>query len=666
MGLFSNLLETYEKCSSAVGIVQTDTDGNSDEKKTFLPEFHTTFKSHICVTIDDKGQLIDANRDEQEMTIIIPCSEDSEGRSGRANFPNPLCDKLEYISSLDKNKLNKYLTQLEDWKNQSKYSSQQKLSAIYTYLNNNRIIDDLFNKSIFKEKSEYEKDANENRRFVTKKNQSGNLEIVVKNLGVRFVVEMLGDLTSNVWEDKSLRTAWIEYLLSTKPRPKTCLFDYISSANVDAIADKHPKKINLKESGAKLISCNDTSGLTFRGRFDTQDDALIIDCVQSQKVHQTLKWLISNYGSHTDSQVIAIWAVDKNTEEPIKPFDNSFDLFDDMETVQMDSEKLQNAEIEIDANYAQKVASTLRGYGSPDKIKQHSKKIIIAIFDAATTGRMGVTFYQEFPENEYLENIAKWHEESTWHLTSFVKVTNTKGKEETKPIAYIGCPSFNDILVAVYGKPRSGNDTGYMTLKKKMQKQLLECMFGNIAFPKSLVDAAAVRVSHPMSFTDDKGSFKELHWRYSLEIACSLTKKHIKQQRKEDISMELEESRPDRDYLFGRLLSVADRLEATALYKAGVEDRATNAVKLMSAFAVKPYSTWGVLWKQLIPYKNQLCGAGYYQSIIDGIMALFKDGEFEDNKPLSSLYLLGYSAQNRALFNNNKPKEKTNNDNITE
>jgi CRISPR-associated protein Csd1 len=137
----------------------------------------------------------------------------------------------------------------------------------------------------------------------------------------------------------------------------------------------------------------------------------------------------------------------------------------------------------------------------------------------------------------------------------------------------------------------------------------------------------------------------------SLEIACSLIKKYIKQQKKEEITMELEELRDDRDYLFGRLLAIADRIEQRAMYIADKSDqRSTNALRLMNSFAVKPYSTWGVLWSQLNPYINQLQGAGYFVSVINEIMSLFKSGDYENNKPLSPLYLLGYSHQIRALF----------------
>jgi len=70
----------------------------------------------------------------------------------------------------------------------------------------------------------------------------------------------------------------------------------------------------------------------------------------------------------------------------------------------------------------------------------------------------------------------------------------------------------------------------------------------------------------------------------------------------------------------------------------------------------------------LIPYKSQLNGAGYYQSLIDSIMVLFKDGDYENNAPLSPLYLLGYSAQNKDLSLNtkNEKSEGKENEHITE
>ena len=43
--------------------------------------------------------------------------------------------------------------------------------------------------------------------------------------------------------------------------------------------------------------------------------------------------------------------------------------------------------------------------------------------------------------------------------------------------------------------------------------------------------------------------------------------------------MYLEPNRDDRDYLYGRLLALADNFEESVLRKQGVKDRPTNAIK---------------------------------------------------------------------------------------
>lgn len=644
MGLFQNLLETYEKCADAIGIVQTDADGNANEKKTLLPICHMTFKSEICVTIDKGGNFVSASRDSKETTIIIPCTESSSGRaSGIA--AHPLCDQLDYVGGINDSKSEAYLSGLSSWKDNT-----IELNAIYNYVSGKTMINDLMNSSIFKDGEYQTQKKNTERQLDNEK---------IRKIGIRFIVQADGNVT-RVWESVDLRNAWINHILDSVACNGS-VFDYLSGEAVSQIAAQHPKNINSFTGNAKLLSCNDTSGFTFRGRFSEQDDAVIIDYIQSQKMHQMLRWLIANYGYAVDSQVIVTWGVDSNTEVKAKAQDNTFELFEDMETFKTDADILSEASSKIYAEYASKLKNLLQGYGNANNMKHHARKICIAAFDAATTGRMGLVFYQELLENEYLQRIVDWHIDTSYFLTAWKKEKDGKDKGKNIPIHYIGAPSYDDILFAVYGK--SHGDKAYYILKKKTRKQLLECMFGNFAFPKCMIEMAANRASRPMTFTDSNGKFSENDWKRSISVTCALTRKFYKEQ-KEEIQLELDTSRTDRDYLYGRLLSVADKLERTALYKADKQDtRATNATRLMSAFQIKPYSTWGQLYNQLIPYKNQLNGAGYYQSLIDRIMVLFPKGAYEDNSPLSPLYLLGYSAQNRALSQNNKNENLEGTDN---
>ena len=119
--------------------------------------------------------------------------------------------------------------------------------------------------------------------------------------------------------------------------------------------------------------------------------------------------------------------------------------------------------------------------------------------------------------------------------------------------------------------------------------------------------------------------------------------------------MALEEDRTSKDYLYGRLLAIADRLEGHALYKAK-EKRDTNAARYMQQFADHPNKTWRQIYLSLSPYMARLGGAKYYKDLIDEVMCKFDPIEdFTGDKPLSGEFLLGYHCQRASLW---KKKEE--------
>lgn len=120
--------------------------------------------------------------------------------------------------------------------------------------------------------------------------------------------------------------------------------------------------------------------------------------------------------------------------------------------------------------------------------------------------------------------------------------------------------------------------------------------------------------------------------------------------------MSLEKGRNTRDYLYGRLLAMADVLEGRALWKAG-ETRPTAAARLMQRFADHPCSTWKTIELSLSPYKARLGGqAEWFNRMIDGIKDQFVTADFVSDKALGGEFLLGYHCQRAELF---KSKETT-------
>jgi CRISPR-associated protein Csd1 len=140
-------------------------------------------------------------------------------------------------------------------------------------------------------------------------------------------------------------------------------------------------------------------------------------------------------------------------------------------------------------------------------------------------------------------------------------------------------------------------------------------------------------------------------WEKCLGIACSLYRGWRK---KENYQMSLEEGRISRDYLFGRLLAVADHLEQRALYVAG-ENRDTNASRLMQRFADRPCSTWRSIELALAPYEARLRSKRppvlvRLKALLDEVMGKFQTSEFINDGKLSGEFLLGFHCQRAALW----------------
>lgn len=127
--------------------------------------------------------------------------------------------------------------------------------------------------------------------------------------------------------------------------------------------------------------------------------------------------------------------------------------------------------------------------------------------------------------------------------------------------------------------------------------------------------------------------------------------------------MSLETDNTSRDYLFGRLLAIAEHIEARALFLAD-ERRDTNAARQMQRFADFPFSTWKNLELAIGPYKSQLRSKRgailrRLEKELDEVMSKFSSEDFKSDKRLSGEFLLSYHCQRRELWNAPKSEEDT-------
>ncbi|MFZ5808291.1 MAG: type I-C CRISPR-associated protein Cas8c/Csd1 [Chloroflexota bacterium] len=660
MNWIQSLYETYENCQNMIGVV-------GDEKEVpLLPICHTTQKAQIEITLDANGNFRRARvLDKDEARTIIPCTEKSAGRTS-GESAHPLCDKLQYVAGdyadylpdanewdlwLAINKLQdanidykksienrcsyfgSYENLLSEWVN---HGAPEPVRIIHQYIQKRKVVSDLIasqilfsdetHKFCFQRPFEKSKNASTDIFDLLPGRINTNnrkIESWQADAFVRWRVE-IGDDLAEVWKDPAVIQSWIDYYSSTKTTKSLC---YVTGIECFT-ADQHPAKIRNDGDKAKLISSNDTSGFTFRGRFIYDIECVSVSFTATQKAHSAFRWLMSRQGYVKDDLGVVAWAV-SGAKAPQPTADTYAAIYD--------------AEEESDiADTAQDMAIRLKKKiaGYRQEIGEREDVVVMAV-DSATPGRLSIVYYRVLKGSEFLERIENWHETCAWrHTYHLVERQDEKGKTRKISVPFYGAPAPADIAEAAYGSRLDDK------LKKATIKRLLPCIVDGRPIPRDLVEAAVRRASN-------RAGISGYDWSKTLTIACAMYRKYT--HGKENFDMSLDETRKTRDYLFGRLLAIADVLEERTLSEAE-KNRPTNATRYMQQFSQRPFSTWKQIHELLTPYfMRQGDNASYYKWLIAQVEDLFAPEDFISNKPLTGEYLLGYYCQRQKMW---EKKEK--------
>ena len=616
MSWIEKLYETYECCDGAPQF----------ENEPLLPLCHVYQQAHIEVVISGDSRYRSARvlqRTEQRTSIA--CTEDSASRAND-DAPHALCDKIQYCASdygkrggRKKPYWQSYSDQLKQWCS-SPYA-HPKAKAVLAYLQGGSLLEDLIHEKIVV--------ADRSGRLLDTWTEDGPLppllRLLVAKQGrrdqgdalVRWRVEIPGDPVSAVWEDIALQSSWVKFCASRNTRLGVC---FVSGNSNVPLASKHPRGIRWPGDGAKLISSNDIQGYTFRGRFKSGEEVCGVGLEVTQKAHNALRWLIARQSDagKTAEQVFVSWSTGgQSIPDPLK---NTAQLF--IETPLGDAAEPQ---YQGDAGqiFASRLNKLIAGYAA--KLGP-TQGIIVMGLDSATPGRMAIIFYRELTGSEFLARVLAWHTEQAWE------------QNYSRELHFLGAPAPKDIAEAAYGRRLDDK------LRKCTVERLLPCIVDGEPVPRDLVESAVRRVCNRVGL-------KSWEWEKCLGIACSLYRGWRKE---ENYQMSLEENRTSRDYLFGRLLAVADHLEQRALYVAG-ENRDTNAARLMQRFADHPCSTWRSIELALPPYEARLRAKRppllvRLKGLLDEVMGKFQTSEFTNDGKLSGEFLLGFHCQRSALW----------------
>ena len=639
MAWLKTLADTYDVHSSLAGVIKHD-------QPVLLPLSHSTFNAQIEVTLDEEGNFADSKKLDKgpDVVTIIPVTEDSAARSSGI-APHPLCDKLCYVAgdyalytgdNRKREYYEAYMKQLQDWADSE--DTHPMVGTIWKYLQKKSLIHDLI------------------RNHTLELNESGRLTDNVKLQGtgqtganVRFIVH--GSDKPRVWENRELYEAYNRHYQKEAGQTELC---YVSG-QMEACSEKHPSKIRNSGDKAKLISGNDESGFTYRGRFASKGQAVSIGYVVSQKAHNALKWLIQKQGYTRDGSAVVCWMANRDMSVPnmmkdsiqayeeLDVFEFDFDILDDMETESA-------GKPDTGKYFAKQFNLAVRGYAS--KIKADDRIAVIAL-DAATTGRMSISYYDEMGGKQYMDALLYWQEHCKWRR--FITAEKTNGG---KRILCECSPSLRDMALAAFGTQRSNWLEADSKLIRTVTNRLLPYITGKGGrIPPDLIRAAARRASMPQSMN----SF--VWYNDVLCVVCAMIRFNYEKGGR-IMDRFLEDNVNDRNVLFGRLLAVYDYMEQRAMFERDEngkvkEGRTTNVKRYWNAFSSRPAKTFKTIRQNLIPYEKKLTGFELkkFEEWTEEIMVCLSEAGF-DNKPLSEMYLPAYYLQTEYMKQAFQKKEQ--------
>ena len=591
MGLFQKAVETYDNMKSLAGV-------ESEERKAVLaPVGFITTGVQIVITLTENGEFVKAEQifgtftdskgkaKKREKKIMIPATEKSAGRTSSAkSTPHPLCDKLMYLCPENKESYDAYVKQLQEWCD-SEFSCP-KIKAILAYVKKGTIRTDVSAVDGVKEED-----------FVCWK-----------------VLSTDCTEPEEVWKSQSVTDSYENYCLNKADGSLEKALCYVSG-DLTTPAQQHLKGLVASFGNAKLISANDTSNFTYRGRFLSDDETLTVGFLSSQKAHNALKWVISNDGCSFGDRWLICW--NPNGKQNPSPLASLFPFFGTNEKP-------------TSTNYRDLLAKTILGYR---KEFEPDDETITAVFDAPAKGRLSVCYYSEMKAYDFLERLRFWDETTAWLHPNFG----------------VTAPALKPIVDAAYGVLRTGGngqtiETDPKILSGTMQRLLL-CRLERSPFPADMMRSAVQKCSS-LQLYDEQNRKNQLF------TTCAMIKKYRYDRFQEEWNMALEPDKKNRSYQFGRLLAVLEKAERDAFDEG--ERREPNAMRMQALFVKRPMYAAKIIIEQLKnAYYPRLTPSArrYYDKRIGEVMLMISEcRDDEKDKPLGEEYLMGYYLQKNALY----------------
>lgn len=593
MGLLQRAIETYDASAALAGVYR-------EGHEPLAPISHIIANAHIEITLNKQGEFRGAKLlDKKDRKTIIPVTEDSGGRANKL-AAHPLCDQIKYVAPDDEEAHGLYLRELCTWE-ESAYSHPI-LSAVRAYVEGKTIITDLLNCGIIKANTVHE-------------------DKTIKQM-IRWRVDGCEPEEPDCWKNRKLFSLFQDYYDSVICDRDRALC--MVNGKMDLPAAKHPCGVVSNLYRAKLISANDGSGFTYRGRFLDERQAGTVGYIASQKAHNALRWLASEQGvrEFSGKRIFLCWNPEgKTIPRPMRRVRSA-----EAEPVRKPSE------------YKKQLQGTLLSFRKDHQLKDEDRAVLVSL-DAATTGRLAVTYYNEIGLGTFLRRMEDWDGHCCWYA----------GKLGIQAMSLL------DIVDCAFGVERKNfleTDEG---IRGQHLQRLLHCKMDGGIFPLDILRALTQRASSPLGY-------EKANWRRILRTACAALQKYRCDTKQGGNEMAWALDKKNRSFQYGRLLAAMERLEED-YYSKTQEGRQTNAIKYMSEFKRRPFTVLERVNQHLqLAYLGRVepWQAARYKRLVGEIVGILREfPEEELNRPLEDIYLMGYELQRNAFFTKNDTDDNT-------
>ncbi|MFD2829994.1 type I-C CRISPR-associated protein Cas8c/Csd1 [Corticicoccus populi] len=617
MSLTTALLSAYEQAEKA-GLV----DNHNGDNTVLLPVYHNNLKSSgnnvIQVTLKKDGSFLKAEYMDKDEMIIFPVTEKSLTRSGQNPPPHPLVDKLQYVVPTGDQKNVSYSEVFNHWLDNSNHEEAiEFLKVIKKFLNNENMFTEIV-EAVYRGEQYTLKDFTVAYKDDKEKEKTDDLS----NVFITFIVEAFnGPINVSVTNNSDLHQDYIEYI-EYRNRPNgTCYF----TGKEDYIIKNHRGLMG----NAKLISVSNNRE-TYYGRFKEGTDILQVGYRTSEKIHLMLKYLLENKNSHKwlgDQQYLVNWfSTDIPNESKVDVTNSSILSFGSED------------DSEVDEGYR---PVDERGGRIGDAFIKGNKKLspddsyYVAVIDKASNGRISIKYFRELPVSQLFTNLQKWqHDNEWWKYNYILKKTD------------LSTPEVYNMIVAVHGIERNDNwvlDNGQF--KKLQYRKLVTSIIEGLQTPSDYVMRADLNVRNRLSY--------DVKWNNLMFVSMAILNK----QKEGEFTKMINKNNLDRSYLYGRLLAVYERLEASTFDSS--DKRLTNAEKFWTSYTNNPATMMQQLEGKVKSYEKKLKNSAdkrgvFYkldrerQEIIKNIHDNTEETHL--NSALSYQFIFGYYAEMDFIF----------------